>query len=57
MLLSDVPEPNKDKTTFTINIPKCNRLDRIDWTEIYEYVRDVTNRKLSVRERKISIYW
>lgn len=49
ILLSDVPAPNQN--TFTINIPKSNLLSDINWNSIYGYVRDITHRKLSVRER------
>ena len=52
LLLKDVPEPNQENDTFTIHIPKKNRLTNLDWNYITEYVRDVTNDKLKVRRRK-----
>jgi len=51
LLLSDVPEPNQEQETFTINIPKENRLSNIDWNRIEQYVREVADEKLAVRRR------
>jgi hypothetical protein len=45
LLLGDVPEPNQRHKTFTVRIPKANRLSTIDWQQIQNYVRDVTNGK------------
>ena len=53
LLLSDVPEPNQDHETFTIRIPKQNELESIDWDEIYRYVKAITDKKLSARQRNI----
>ena len=39
LLLSRVPEPNQDQETFTVRIPKTNRLSQINWSEIQEYIR------------------
>ena len=52
LLLKDVPEPNQENDTFTIHIPKENTLSNLNWNSILEYVRDVTNDKLSVRRKK-----
>lgn len=49
ILLKDVPAPNQDNETFTIRIPKENRLSEINWTEIKNYIRDVTDRKLAAQ--------
>jgi hypothetical protein len=51
LLLSDVPEPNQEQESFTIRIPKENRLSTIDWLRIQKYVRDVTNGKTATRRR------
>lgn len=50
-LLSDVPEPNQDQDSFTVRIPKQNRLSSIDWQRIQNYVRDVHNGKIATRRR------
>lgn len=46
ILLKDVPEPNQDNETFTIRIPRQNRLSELNWNDIADYVRDITHRKL-----------
>lgn len=46
LLLKDVPEPNQENETFTIKLPRLNTLSSIDWNEITNYVRNITNRKL-----------
>jgi len=51
LLLSEVPEPNQEQDSFTIRIPKQNRLSSINWQEIQEYVRQVTNGKIATRSR------
>jgi hypothetical protein len=51
LLLSDVPEPNQEQDSFTVRIPKQNRLSSINWQEIQEYVRQVTNGKIATRHR------
>ncbi len=49
LLLKDVPEPNQVQDTFTIRIPKTNRLSSIDWNYIQGYVKEVTEEKLAAR--------
>lgn len=51
LLLSDVPEPNQAQNSFSIRIPKQNRLSSIDWQKIQEYIRQVTNGKIATRRR------
>lgn len=46
ILLKDVPEPDPNHDTFTIRIPRANRLSAIDWGGIKDHVQEVTNRKL-----------
>ena len=47
LLLKDIPELSQEHQTFTVNIPKANKLSTIDWNEIKEYVRRVTDIKLA----------
>lgn len=49
VLLKDVPTPNQENFSFSITIPKENRLSRIDWNEIKEYISQVTDRKLAAQ--------
>lgn len=51
LLLSQVPEPNQDQDTFTVSIPKQNKLSNIDWKYIKQYIREVTDEKLAARRR------
>ena len=53
ILLADVPEPNQEQQTFTVNFPKTNTLSNIDWKRIQKYIRQVTDEKLAVRRRNI----
>ena len=53
-LLKDIQSPNQDNETFTIHLPRQNRLTTLDWKIIVDYVRNVTDRKLAamrVREK------
>lgn len=47
ILFKDIPSPSQDQKTFTVHIPKANRLSAISWPDIQEYVRGVTDRKLA----------
>jgi hypothetical protein len=47
ILLKDVEEPNQKNETFTIYLPKENKLSTIDWNEVTSYVRNVTGKKLA----------
>ncbi|OOF32790.1 DUF4365 domain-containing protein [Salinivibrio costicola] len=51
LLLSEVPEPAQEHDSFTIHIPKTNVLRNIDWNNIYDHVRNVTDEKLAARRR------
>ncbi len=53
ILLKGVPEPNQDNLSFTINIPKENRLSVINWDAIKSYIREVTERKLAAQKAHI----
>jgi len=47
LFLKDVLEPNQRQNTFTVRIPKTNRLSSIDWNYIQGYVTEVTTEKLA----------
>ena len=51
ILLGEVPEPNQKQKTFTIQIPKSNKLSNINWIEIRNYVRLVRDKKLKNRRK------
>jgi hypothetical protein len=53
MLLANVPQPNQEQETFTVNIPKTNTLSNIEWVRIQEHVRQVTDEKLAARRKKM----
>jgi hypothetical protein len=46
ILLKDVPEPNQDNETFTIRIPRQNKLSELNWNYIADYVKAITHKKL-----------
>ena len=52
ILMKDVNAPAQSNKTFTLRIPRLNRLSKIDWNEIVKYVKQVTNRKLNTRSRR-----
>lgn len=50
ILLKNIAEPDQQSETYTLHIPRENRLSSIEWHEIRNYVREITERKLgSVR--------
>ncbi len=51
LLLRDIPAPAQDQDTFTVHVPKTNRLSSIPWADIQAYVRSVTNTKLAAMRR------
>ncbi|QQT25577.1 DUF4365 domain-containing protein [Sphingobacterium spiritivorum] len=51
ILLKDVPQPNQENDSFTIRIPRENILSKINWNEIVDYIRDITNGKLDAIRR------
>ncbi len=53
LLLREIPKPNQDQQTFTVRIPKRNRLSLIDWNLRQEDVRRVTDRKLAAQRRSL----
>lgn len=51
LLFRDIPSPSQDQETFTVQIPKANRLSSIEWSEIQTYIRGVTDKKLAAMRR------
>lgn len=51
VLVRDIPEPDQGNDTFTVQIPKENRLSRIDWADISRVVRDITDTKRAATRR------
>lgn len=47
LLLRDVPIPAQDRKTFTIHIPRENRLSTAPWQRIQAHIRHVTDCKLA----------
>lgn len=54
LLFRDIPSPSQDQETFTVQIPKANRLSSIEWSEIQTYIRGITDKKLAaMRQREL----
>lgn len=53
LLFKDIPPPSQHQETFTIHIPKKNRISMIRWHDIQTYVRSVTDKKLAAMRRDI----
>ena len=51
LLLRDIPEPTQEQETFSVHIPRANRLSIIPWAVIQEHVRSVTDTKLAAMRR------
>jgi hypothetical protein len=49
ILLRDVPAPDQTAESFTVHIPRANRLSLIRWGEIAAIVREVTDSKLAAQ--------
>jgi hypothetical protein len=47
ILLKDVQSPNQGNETFTLHLPRQNRLSTLNWATIVDYIRNVTDRKLA----------
>ncbi len=53
MLVVDIDTPNQKQETFTVNIPKTNKLSLLDWKNtIGAYIKDVVDYKLASAEEK-----
>jgi Domain of unknown function (DUF4365) len=56
LLLKDIPPPPRDQETFTVHIPKANRLSAGPWERIKDHVRAVTDTKLAAtRSNQVSV--
>ncbi len=53
LLMKDIPAPDQSLKTFRVHIPKEHTLSTIDWANIREYVRQVTDDKLAARRRAL----
>jgi hypothetical protein len=53
ILLKDVPAPDQENDTFTIRVPKSNRLSGINWESIKQYVSEVRNRKVAAHRMHV----
>jgi hypothetical protein len=51
LLLRDIAAPSQEQQTFTVHIPRANRLSTAPWEDIQSYVRDVTDKKLAAMRR------
>jgi Domain of unknown function (DUF4365) len=49
LFLRDIPTPTQRCKTFTVHIPKENRLSAAPWEQIQAHVRRITNCKLAAR--------
>lgn len=47
LLFKDIPNPPQDQESFTVHIPKTNRLSSAPWPKLQQYVRSVTDKKLA----------
>ena len=45
IFLKDISEPNQEHETFTVHIPKKNKLSEINWDELRNYINKVTDKK------------
>ena len=49
--LADVPEPDQGQDTFTVRVPRANRLSAQPWPEIESYVVHVSKTKLDAMRK------
>lgn len=58
ILLIDVKPPKKNSKSFTVYLPKNNKLSTIKWPEIEDYIREIVDYKLDagdvIRNRRIN---
>lgn len=47
ILMSKIPKPNQKQKTFTVNIPKENKISEIDWESVKAYIKEVVDFKLT----------
>jgi hypothetical protein len=51
ILLKDVPPPDQNQETFTVHVPRANRISQQPWDQIAAYVADIHQRKLDATRR------
>lgn len=51
LLFRDIRPPSENQKTFTVHIPKANRLSTINWPDIQAYIRSITQEKLAATRR------
>ena len=49
LFFRDIPPPRQEQETFTIQIPRDNRLSTISWEDVQNRIREVTDRKLAAQ--------
>ncbi|MGY3794668.1 DUF4365 domain-containing protein [Aquimarina sp. 433] len=47
-LLCDIIQPNQSQKTFTVSIPKKNKLSNLDWNSVKAYIKDIVDYKLTI---------
>lgn len=47
ILFKDIPAPKQDQQTFTVHVPRVNRLSQIVWADIAAHVKWTTDGKLA----------
>jgi hypothetical protein len=47
LLFRDIPVPRRDQDSFTVHVPKTNKLSVIQWADVQARVRAVTKAKLT----------
>jgi hypothetical protein len=47
IMLRDIPPPPQGKKTFTVRIPKSNRISNIQWDGVADYIRRINDAKLA----------
>lgn len=52
LFFRDIRQPRQNRRTFTVHIPRDNRLSAAPWEEIQEYVRRVTDTKRAAMRRE-----
>ena len=50
ILMSDIPKPEQNQKTFTVNISKQNKITEIDWETVKSYIKEVVDYKLCAGE-------
>ncbi|MBX3043255.1 MAG: DUF4365 domain-containing protein [Ignavibacteriae bacterium] len=47
IMLKDIPHPNQEKKTITIQFPRGNKVSLLNWDIIVGYVKEISHRKLN----------